>query len=57
MDPDPIPAMLAVLCPDICVRLGHVVPHPRDWDCPGRKVAHKLVAAGLVKELVLEESL
>ncbi len=58
MDPDPIPAMLTIMCPDICVRLGHIVPHVREWDCPSRKVARRLVETGVVAEpVVLEGSL
>lgn len=52
MPQDPLQDMLVIMCPDLCTRLGHIVPHVREWDCPSRKVARKLVEAGLVVDLV-----
>jgi hypothetical protein len=50
-------SLLAVMCPDMCARLGHVVPHIREWDCPSRKLAQKIIESEQAEVLVLQGSL
>lgn len=50
-------SLLSVMCPDMCVRLGHIVPHIRDWDCPSRKLAQKIILMESAEALVLQGSL
>lgn len=54
---DRMSSLLSVMCPDMCVRLGHIVPHIRDWDCPSRKLAQKIILMESAEALVLQGSL
>lgn len=54
---DRMSSLLAVMCPDMCARLGHVVPHIREWDCPSRKLAQKIIESEQAEVLVLQGSL
>jgi hypothetical protein len=54
---DRVSSLLSVMCPDMCVRLGHIVPHIREWDCPSRKLARKIVDLDVAEPLVLKGSL